>query len=81
VERFLEGRPDEERRDLDTELSSVAIVRLLQALGAFAYLGHRLGKPGFLPHAKLALERLHVLTEKNYPCLAELSRRLTPLLP
>ena len=46
--------PDE----FDAGWFAVGAFRLLQALGAFAKLGGRFGKPGFLEHATTGLEHL-----------------------
>jgi aminoglycoside/choline kinase family phosphotransferase len=51
--------------------------RLLQALGAYAFLGHRRGKPGFLAHVPAALELLGELL-RTLPA-AEV-RTLAPLV-
>jgi aminoglycoside/choline kinase family phosphotransferase len=71
VER-REGLIDRYLRGSGSSAASIAIVesrrryaacvihRLLQALGAFAYLGGRLGKPGFLEHAPAALRTLRL---------------------
>jgi hypothetical protein len=56
------------------------INRMLQALGAFAYLGQKLGKPGFLEHAPTARQHLEELSREGFPRLYNLSRRMeTPL--
>jgi aminoglycoside/choline kinase family phosphotransferase len=51
----------------------VALARLLQALGAFGYLGGALGKPGYLEHVPRALSRVASLAAPIYPRLAELA--------
>lgn len=52
---------------------AVGSFRLLQALGAFGKLGGRLGKPGFLEHARAGLEQLfdHLgeRGEREFPAL------------
>ncbi|MEZ4648490.1 MAG: phosphotransferase [Candidatus Eisenbacteria bacterium] len=53
-----------------------ALARLLQALGAYGYLGGRLGKPGFLEHAPRALAHVATLAERDFPHLARLARDL-----
>ncbi len=40
--------------------------RLMQALGAYAYLGGRLGKPGFIEHIPAALQSLEELTRPEH---------------
>lgn len=50
------------------------INRMLQVLGAFGYLGGRLGKPGFLEHAPVALARLEELSRGEFPGLYGLAR-------
>lgn len=40
--------------------------RLMQALGAYAYLGGRLGKPGFIEHIPAALHSLEELTRPEH---------------
>lgn len=57
-----------------------AINRMLQALGAFAYLGGRLGKPGFLEHAPAALRSLRQLAGMEFPVIASLASRLEEAL-
>lgn len=44
----------------------LALMRLMQALGAYGKLGGRLGKPGFLEHAPAALARLEKLRGEGY---------------
>lgn len=61
---------------VDDLLVPTALARLLQALGAFGYLGGRLGKPGFLEHAPRALAHVAKLAEREYPHLARLARDL-----
>ncbi|MFB3907613.1 MAG: phosphotransferase [Candidatus Eisenbacteria bacterium] len=57
------------------------IDRMMQALGAYAYLGGRLGKPGFLEHAPVALRRLRELAEEaSLPEMAGLADRVTEAL-
>ncbi|HSH68711.1 MAG TPA: phosphotransferase, partial [Deferrisomatales bacterium] len=62
--------------DFDAGWFAVGAFRLLQALGAFAKLGGRLGKPGFLEHATTGLEHLWAhLGERGrrrYPAVAAL---------
>jgi NDP-sugar pyrophosphorylase family protein/aminoglycoside/choline kinase family phosphotransferase len=57
--------------------------RLLQALGAFAKLGGRLGRPGFLEHVPVGLSHLHaVLTElDSSPTLRDLIAQLRLCFP
>ncbi len=55
-----------------TTWSAVSICRLLQALGAFSYLGRELNRPGFLDHAHVALEVARKLSAPNYPHLGRL---------
>ena len=52
------------------------INRMMQALGAFAYLGGRLRKPGFLEYAPAAAARLRELAGSDYPLLALLAGRV-----
>ncbi|MCA9728302.1 MAG: phosphotransferase, partial [Candidatus Eisenbacteria bacterium] len=72
LQRYLRrtGRETAEAESFRAELRPVAIARLLQALGAFAFLGGRLGKAGFLEHAPRALDRVIALAEPSYPHLA-----------
>ncbi|MBF0550233.1 MAG: phosphotransferase [Deltaproteobacteria bacterium] len=52
----------------------VALFRNLQVLGAFAYLGHKLGKPGFKEHIPAAFRNLVQLLESiHLPELGPLS--------
>lgn len=53
-----------------------AINRLMQALGAYGYLGGRQGKPGFLEHAPTAAARLRDLARGAFPHLAEVADRV-----
>ncbi len=53
-----------------------AINRLMQALGAYGYLGGRQGKPGFLEHAPVAAARLRDLARGAFPHLAEVADRV-----
>jgi aminoglycoside/choline kinase family phosphotransferase len=61
---------------VDAGWFAVGAFRLLQALGAFAKLGGRFGKPGFLEHATTGLE--HLLAHlgergrRRYPTVAAL---------
>lgn len=50
------------------------INRMMQALGAYAYLGGRLRKPGFLEYAPIALARLRELCRGDLPQLVALAR-------
>lgn len=77
--RYLAGRSKDDASEIRGEWRSVAIVRLLQASGAFAYLGHRQGKSGFLPHAPLALARVAGLARDTFPHLAALTEELAAL--
>jgi N-acetylmuramate 1-kinase len=75
AERFLSRQPgtaDAPRR----RYRASGINRTLQTLGAFAYLGGRLGKPGFLEHAPVALRHLRELTGTDYPRLYNLTDRM-----
>lgn len=54
----LEARGAGRRESFLDRFPHVAAHRLMQALGAFAFLGHRLGKPGFLEHVPAALRLL-----------------------
>lgn len=56
---------------------SVILCRMLQALGAYGYLGGRLGKPGFLEHAPRALATVERFALPAYPHLATLVRTLS----
>ncbi len=40
------------------------VQRLMQALGAYGFLGHTQGKPEFLQHIPGALERLHIVAQR-----------------
>jgi NDP-sugar pyrophosphorylase family protein/aminoglycoside/choline kinase family phosphotransferase len=78
VERFLDRAPRTtgERTAARCRFRACGINRMLQTLGAFAYLGGQLGKPGFLEHAPAALLRLQELSEDEYPHLEALSGRV-----
>jgi hypothetical protein len=78
VERFLDNatRAPGERTAARHRFRACGINRMLQALGAFGYLGGRLGKPGFLEHAPAALLRLGALAKNEYPHLEALSGRV-----
>ena len=78
VERFLDRAPRTagERTAARCRFRACGINRMLQTLGAFAYLGGRLGRPGFLDHAPAALLRLRELSEDEYPHLEALSGRV-----
>jgi aminoglycoside/choline kinase family phosphotransferase len=54
--------PDEAFREL---FLLAAVQRLMQALGAYCFLGIERGKPQFLPHIRPALENLIVVTAKT----------------
>lgn len=62
LERYHEQTADrakgEDRARARRRYQACVVNRLLQALGAFAYLGGTLGKPGFLEHAPAALRTL-----------------------
>jgi hypothetical protein len=83
VERFLDRatRTPGERTAARNRFRACGINRMLQALGAFGYLGGRLGKPGFLEHAPAALQRLGELTKDEYPHLEAMSGRVYRALP
>jgi N-acetylmuramate 1-kinase len=78
VEQFLDrpSRTTGERAAVRRRFRACGINRMLQTLGAFGYLGGRLGKPGFLEHAPAALLRLQELSEDEYPHLEALSGRV-----
>jgi N-acetylmuramate 1-kinase len=78
VDRYLDRatHSSAERAAAQRRFRACGINRMLQALGAFGYLGGRLGKPDFLEHAPAALRRLGELAEGEYPHLEELSRRV-----
>jgi NDP-sugar pyrophosphorylase family protein/aminoglycoside/choline kinase family phosphotransferase len=67
-----------ERSSCARRLRACGINRMLQALGAYAYLGGRLCKPGFLEHAPAALATLRDLAAGEYPRLEEVVARLRP---
>lgn len=80
IERYLRTTgTGEDRHAFGHRLRAVAICRLMQALGAFAYLGGTLGKTGFLEHAPTALERLRDLCGGHYPKLSTLAARMLDL--
>ena len=62
-------------------LVPTALCRLLQTLGAFGYLGGRLGKPGFLEFAPRALAQVGVLAGDEFPRLARLAGELREKIP
>ncbi len=78
VERFLDRttRTAEERRTARTRYRACGVNRMQQALGAFGYLGGRLGRPGFLEHAPAAAARLRELAAGAYPKLEALADRV-----
>ena len=78
VERYLDRATHTagERTAARQRLRVCGINRMLQTLGAFAYLGGRLSKPGFLEHAPAALARLGELAADTYPHLEVLSGRV-----
>jgi hypothetical protein len=49
---------------------------MMQALGAYAYLGGRLGKTGFLEYASTALAHLRELADGELPKLEGVARLL-----
>ena len=59
----LAGRQD--RDAWQAELEACARQRLMQALGAYGFLGVEKGKPAFLKYIPVASERLAALCEKN----------------
>lgn len=65
--------------NFDEEWRLLGAFRLLQALGAFAKLGGRMGKPGFLEHAEKGLEILlnHLgdRGKKEFPATYDLVKR------
>jgi uncharacterized protein (TIGR01777 family) len=75
VERYLDRatRTPGERAAARRRFRANGINRMLQTLGAFGYLGGRLGKPGFLEHAPAALSRLGELAKDEYPHLEALA--------
>lgn len=71
--------PEDANRSREAALlrfRACGINRMMQALGAYAYLGGRLGKPGFLEHVGTAAEHLGELTGGEYPRLHALSLKL-----
>ena len=75
VERYLDRTTHTARARAAAQhrFRACGINRMLQALGAYGYLGGRLGKPGFLEHAPAALLRLRELAGDEYPSLEALS--------
>lgn len=61
---LLEEHPAVEREVLELSLGPVGAFRLMQALGAYAKLGHRFGKPGFLEHTGAGLANLGWLLKR-----------------
>ena len=80
LRRYLAGIPEDEAETRRRYRAS-GINRMLQALGAFAYLGGKLGKPGFLEHVPAALTTLKELTGTEYPRLHDLVSRLQTIRP
>jgi aminoglycoside/choline kinase family phosphotransferase len=74
------GSPGERAR-IRRRFRFSGINRMMQALGAYAYLGGRLGKVGFLAHAPAALERLIALAEPDLPGIARTAREIEARLP
>jgi len=52
-------------------LNAAALQRLMQALGAYGYLGHELGKKDFLKYIPVAANTLVKLMAENEMCMAE----------
>jgi NDP-sugar pyrophosphorylase family protein/aminoglycoside/choline kinase family phosphotransferase len=82
VELYLAGatRAGSERHAARRRYRASGINRMLQVLGAFAYLGGRLGKPGFLEHAPVALARVRELAGTDFPHLTEVIGRVQEAL-
>lgn len=79
VYRGARGWPESGR--FTQRLQAAVVCRMMQALGAFAYLGGRLGKPGFLEHAPLAAERLgEAARDLRLESLAKVAELLPPAL-
>lgn len=78
VEQYLDRttRTRDERAAARTRFCACGINRMLQTLGAFGYLGGRLGKPGFLEHAPAALLRLRELAGDDFPHLEAVARQV-----
>jgi NDP-sugar pyrophosphorylase family protein/aminoglycoside/choline kinase family phosphotransferase len=72
----ITGRTD----DFRESFPHVALARLMQTLGAFAYLGVTLGKAGYLEHAPRAVARISALAAPIYPRLTDLSSKLAERL-
>ncbi|MEM1158416.1 MAG: phosphotransferase [Verrucomicrobiota bacterium] len=63
--------------EFDVILSTAAVQRLMQALGAYGYLGKELGKEEFLPYIPVAAKELHVLaTEMGLNEVARLTKSI-----
>ena len=83
VERYLtlNGTASGDRRRAALKRYRMCgINRMLQVLGAFAYLGVKLGKPGFIEHAPVAVNHLRELASPDMKGLASLTGRLTSLV-
>ncbi len=73
---FDKRRGEKSTRETKAEFYVVALLRTLQALGAYAFLGIEKKKPFFTPFIKPALRNLHVLVHRE--CFSWLSElRLT----
>jgi N-acetylmuramate 1-kinase len=70
-----------ERTAARLRFRACGINRMMQVLGAFGYLGGRLGKPGFLEHAPVALAQLRELSRDEFPHLYYLAGRVAEKLP
>jgi aminoglycoside/choline kinase family phosphotransferase len=81
VERYLSSAPPAagSEKMFRRRLRASAINRTLQILGAFAYLGGHLQKPGFLEYAPAAWRNLRALAKPDFPHLLELADRAEAL--
>ena len=84
IDRFAAGRSETPREILAMTLTA-SLQRLMQALGAYAYLGNVLGKTQFLTHIPRGLSHLKAVLKATAAMLAEGNpaeiRRLPGALP
>jgi len=85
VERFADGAvPGGNRTEIGAMVRAAGLQRIMQALGAYGFLGHVKEKKEFLGHIPLGLEILRVLlkeTAAEIPGLTGLSRILADPRP
>jgi|GEM_PF-470101 len=76
LDRYVAAHAPAERDGIHRRFRACGINRMMQALGAYAYLGGRLQKPGFLEYAPIALARLKELCGPDFPAIESVAKEV-----